>query len=286
MRHSLVGWRKTGSDHSPTDKKPNRQLKKHNLEAWPMEEPRQEPRTCLLSSFELTPYFYFSENPVAGQECGGVIERVVELRMAQEAIKLELVSKLEMLQRSVADVAAFVMKINEKREAEIRQPIPQRRVKMAVSKKRPTYPNPEDEEPVEEIPPQEEGSKESPVALESNSGTNFTIPNPPSPTPEETVPPLPPAELVTMKRRFDENPQQQRSEGAVKGQAVMGTQTRERVATHGRAADIDDQTVGQRGHTGGERQDPMSATHHGAGHTEESQFTTVQYGGHRVERLP
>ncbi|KAL5988703.1 hypothetical protein ACLOJK_026803 [Asimina triloba] len=30
----------------------------------------------------------------------------------------------------------------------------------------------------------------------------------------------------------------------------------------------------------------MSGTHHGAGHTEESQSTTVQYGGHHIERLP
>ncbi|KAL5988081.1 hypothetical protein ACLOJK_035844 [Asimina triloba] len=93
-------------------------------------------------------------------------------------------------------------------------------------------------------------------------------------------------QLDVLQRRFDENPQQQRSEGAVKGQAVMGTQTRERVATHGRATNIDDQTVGQGGHVGGDRQDPVSGTHHGEGHTEESQSTTTQYGGHRVERLP
>ncbi|KAL5991097.1 hypothetical protein ACLOJK_012003 [Asimina triloba] len=93
-------------------------------------------------------------------------------------------------------------------------------------------------------------------------------------------------QLDVLQRRFDENPKQQRSEGAVQGQAVMGTQTRERVATHGRAANIDDQTVGQGGHVGGDRQDPVSGTHHGVGHTEESQFTTAQYGGHRVERLP
>ncbi|KAL5978653.1 hypothetical protein ACLOJK_029770 [Asimina triloba] len=159
--------------------------------------------------------------PTNANKLDQVIERFMELRMAQEAIRLELVSKLETLQRSVADVAIFVMKINEKleasqtqlnetslrkrkaetspdmleqlmREAEIRQP-------MAVSKKKPTYPNPEDEEPVEEIPPQEEGPKEPPVAPESNSGTNFTIPNPPSPIPEETVPPVPPAEPMTMK---------------------------------------------------------------------------------------
>ncbi|KAL5985490.1 hypothetical protein ACLOJK_027474 [Asimina triloba] len=177
--------------------------------------------------------------PTNANKLDQVIERVVESRMAQEAIRLELVSKLETLQRSVADVATFVMKINEKqalqdaemtflrrrlealqtqlnetslgkrkaetspdvleqlmREAEIRQPVPRRRVKMAVSKKRFTYPNLENEEPVEEIPPQEEGLKEPPVAPESNSRTNFTIPNPPSPTPEETVPP---AEPVTMK---------------------------------------------------------------------------------------
>ncbi|KAL6004865.1 hypothetical protein ACLOJK_005421 [Asimina triloba] len=73
-------------------------------------------------------------------------------------------------------------------------------------------------------------------------------------------------QLDVLQRRFDENPQQQRSEGAVQGQTIMGTQMRERVATHGRAANIDDQTVGQGGHVGGDRQDP--------------------YGGHRVERLP
>ncbi|KAL5979267.1 hypothetical protein ACLOJK_019165 [Asimina triloba] len=150
------------------------------------------------------------------------IERVVGLRMAQEAIRLEIISKLEMLQRSVTDVPAFVIKINEKqslqdvemtflrqrlealqtqlketslekrkakispyvleqlrREAKIRQPVPQKRVKAAVSK-RPTYLDSEDEEPIEEILPQGEGPKEPSVALKLNSGTNFTIPNPPS----------------------------------------------------------------------------------------------------------
>ncbi|KAL5985830.1 hypothetical protein ACLOJK_027818 [Asimina triloba] len=52
--------------------------------------------------------------PTNANKLDQVIERVVESRMAQEAIRLELVSKLETLQRSVADVATFVMKINEK----------------------------------------------------------------------------------------------------------------------------------------------------------------------------
>ncbi|KAL6005427.1 hypothetical protein ACLOJK_005994 [Asimina triloba] len=92
-------------------------------------------------------------------------------------------------------------------------------------------------------------------------------------------------QLDVLQRRFDENPQQQRSEGVVQGQVVVGTQMRERVATHGREADIDDQTVGQRGCAGEEGQDHVSGTHCGAGHTEESQFTTTQYGGHHIERL-
>ncbi|KAL5985592.1 hypothetical protein ACLOJK_027578 [Asimina triloba] len=161
--------------------------------------------------------------PTNDNKLDQVIERVVESRMAQETIRLKLVSKLEMLQRFMANIAAYIIKINEKqalrdakmtflrwrlkalqiqlketslgkrkaetspnvleqlrREAKIRQPVPRRRVKMAVSKKRPTYPDPKDEESVEEIPPQQEGLKEPPVGPESNSGTNFTIPNPPS----------------------------------------------------------------------------------------------------------
>ncbi|KAL6002118.1 hypothetical protein ACLOJK_037566 [Asimina triloba] len=42
------------------------------------------------------------------------------------------------------------------------------------------------------------GPKEPPVALDSNSGTNFTIPNPPSPTSEKIASPTPPAKPVTM----------------------------------------------------------------------------------------
>ncbi|KAL6003147.1 hypothetical protein ACLOJK_023370, partial [Asimina triloba] len=230
--------------------------------------------------------------PTNANKLDQVIERVIESRMAQEAIRLELVSKLETLQISVADVTTFVMKINEeqtlqdaemtflrrrlealqtqlnetslgKRKAETSpDPVPRRRVKMAVSKKRPTYPNPEDEEPVEEIPPQEEGSKESPVAPEDpeseNSGNGGAAGPSRNPGKRRQGSTLHEwltqvlTQLDVLQRRFDENSQQQRSEGVVQGQAVMGTQTRERVATHGRAANIDDQT----------------------------------YGGHRVERLP
>ncbi|KAL6004361.1 hypothetical protein ACLOJK_004913 [Asimina triloba] len=287
--------------------------------------------------------------PTNANKLDQVIERVVKSRMAQEAIRLELISKLESLQRSVADIAAFVIKINEKqalqdaemtflrrrlealqtqpketslkkrkaetspdvleqlrKEAEIRQPV-------TVSKRRPTYPDPEDEKSVEEISPQEEGPKEPPVALESNSGTNFTIPNPPSLTPEKTVPLTPSAkptwlltetlhetihlkgritkgnpapvnephrdlesenfrndgaagpsrnpgrrqgptlherltqqetqfqsfaervltQLDVLQRRLDRNPQQQRSEGVVQGQAIYGDHSVERLPRKG-----------------------------------------------------
>ncbi|KAL6000418.1 hypothetical protein ACLOJK_024114 [Asimina triloba] len=156
-------------------------------------------------------------------------------RVAQEAIRLELVTKLESLQRDVSDVAAFVMKLEEKqtsqdvemtflrrkleamqkqptetlstplgkkkaetspdvleqlrREAEIPQPVPQRRFKVAVSK-RATYPDPEDREPIKEIPPQKEGPKEPPLAPESFGETSSTIPNSPPPIPEKTIPPV------------------------------------------------------------------------------------------------
>ncbi|KAL6013468.1 hypothetical protein ACLOJK_003966 [Asimina triloba] len=140
------------------------------------------------------------------------------------------VNKLD--QRAVADVAAFVMTLEEKqtsqdvemtflrrkleamqiqptetpstplekrkaetspdvleqlrREAEIPQPVPRRRFKVAVSK-RATYPDSEDREPVKEIPPHEEGPKEPPLAPESFGETSSTIPNPPPPIPEKNI---------------------------------------------------------------------------------------------------
>ncbi|KAL5984790.1 hypothetical protein ACLOJK_038626 [Asimina triloba] len=76
-----------------------------------------------------------------------------------------------------------------RRDAEIPQPIPRRRFKVPVSK-RATYLDPEDTEPVEEIPPKKEGPKEPPLALESFGETSSTIPNPPPPILKKTIPPV------------------------------------------------------------------------------------------------
>ncbi|KAL5992358.1 hypothetical protein ACLOJK_013275 [Asimina triloba] len=144
--------------------------------------------------------------PTNANKLDQVIERVTESRVAQEAIRLELVTKLESLQRDVADVAAFTQPTETpsplgkrkaetspdvleqlRREAEILQPVPQRRFKVAVSK-RATYPDPEDRGPVKEIPPREEGPKEPPLAPESFGEISSTIPNSPPPIPKKTIP--------------------------------------------------------------------------------------------------
>ncbi|KAL5999247.1 hypothetical protein ACLOJK_040697 [Asimina triloba] len=150
-----------------------------------------------------------------------VIERVTESRVAQEAIRVvaavaAFVMKAEEKQTSQDVEMIFLrrklgaMQIQPtetpstqlgkrkaetspdmleqlRREAEILQPVPRRRFKVAVSK-RATYPDPEDREPVKEIPPQEEGPKEPPLAPESFGKTSSTIPNPPPPIPEKTIP--------------------------------------------------------------------------------------------------
>ncbi|KAL5984787.1 hypothetical protein ACLOJK_038623 [Asimina triloba] len=221
--------------------------------------------------------------------------------------------KLESLQKAVADAAAFVMKLEEKQtsqdtemiflrrkleamiDAEIPQPIPRRRFKVAVSK-RATYLDPEDKEPVEEIPPKKEGPKEPPLALESFGETSSTIPNPPPPIPKKTIPPVnaepsspatpkaPPEEPTFMKRRLDGKSQQQEIEVAVQGQATVGTQEEERAATQGRVAD-GGHMVGRRGHAGEDGQDHISGSQHRVGHTEESRSTFAQSEGYHIERL-
>ncbi|KAL5978762.1 hypothetical protein ACLOJK_029879 [Asimina triloba] len=134
--------------------------------------------------------------PTNADKLDQVIERVSESRVAQEAIRLELVTKLESLQKIQPTTPLEKRKAKTspdvleqlRREAEILQPVSRRRFKVAVSK-RATCPDLEDKELVEEIPPQEEGPKEPPLIPESFGETSSTVPNPPL-IPEKIISPV------------------------------------------------------------------------------------------------
>ncbi|KAL6009139.1 hypothetical protein ACLOJK_022366 [Asimina triloba] len=125
--------------------------------------------------------------PANADKLDQVIERVSESSMAQEAIRLELVTKLESLQKVVANVEAFVMKLEEKQTSQDAEMTFSRRKLEAMQIQPTKTPSTPLGKRKAKTFTDEEGPNESPLAPESFDETSSTIPNPPPLILEKTI---------------------------------------------------------------------------------------------------
>ncbi|KAL5996483.1 hypothetical protein ACLOJK_026563 [Asimina triloba] len=111
--------------------------------------------------------------------------KLEEKQTSQDVEMTFLRRKLEVMQIQPTETPSTPFR---KKKAETSSDVLQQlRREAKIPQPRATYPNPEDREPVKEIPPQEEGPKEPPLTPESFSETSSTIPNPPPPISEKTI---------------------------------------------------------------------------------------------------